>query len=139
MVDDQSTRVSVETISAVGAGESYPRKGQMVTVHYTAFYMIPIDAEEEDTGKRTKEDPKLNQNRRIEFDSTYVRNKPFRYKVFAEQVIPGLDEGVSQLCAGERALIRIPADRGYGDAGFPGLIPPKCDLIFDLELLEVCW
>ena len=31
----------------------------------------------------------------------------------------------------------IPAHLAYGDKGFPGLIPSKSDLIFDIELLEI--
>ena len=53
----------------------------------------------------------------------------------AEQVIPGLDEGVSQLSIGERAKIVIPPRLAYGEKGFPGLIPPKATLVFDVELI----
>ena len=37
---------------------------------------------------------------------------------------------------GERAVLTISSDYGYGDRGFPGVIPPKATLIFDVELLE---
>lgn len=49
--------------------------------------------------------------------------------------IQGLDLGVAQLSIGERAKMQIPAFLAYGDRGFPGLIPPKTDLTFDIELL----
>lgn len=62
--------------------------------------------------------------------------KPFRFKLGAEQVIPGLDVGVSQLSVGERAKMTIPAHLAYGERGFPGLIPPNSDLIFDIELIS---
>ena len=63
------------------------------------------------------------------------RGKPFKFKLGNEQVIPGLDAGVSQLSIGERAKISIPAHMAYGDRGFPGLIPKNSTLIFDLELI----
>lgn len=37
---------------------------------------------------------------------------------------------------GERAVLTISSDYAYGDRGFPGIIPPKATLIFDVELLE---
>ena len=37
------------------------------------------------------------------------------------QVIPGLDQGVSQLSIGERAKIIMPSTMAYGPKGFPGL------------------
>jgi hypothetical protein len=40
-------------------------------------------------------------------------------------VIPGLDEGVSQLSIGERAKILIPSEMAYAERGFPGLIPRR--------------
>ena len=50
-------------------------------------------------------------------------------------MIPGLDLGVAQLSIGERAKMTIPSHLAYGDRGFPGLIPGKSDLIFDIELI----
>jgi FKBP-type peptidyl-prolyl cis-trans isomerase len=51
-------------------------------------------------------------------------------------VIPGLDAGISQLSVGERAKMTIPFNLAYGERGFPGLIPAKTDLIFDIELIS---
>jgi FK506-binding protein 1 len=69
------------------------------------------------------------------FDSSRDREKPFKFKLGAEQVIPGLDEAVERLCIKERAKIFIPSDKAYGRKGFPGLVPPNTHLVFDLELL----
>ena len=49
----------------------------------------------------------------------------------------GLDIGVAQLSKYERAIMTIPAHLAYGEKGFPGLIPGKSELIFDIELLEI--
>ena len=75
---------------------------------------------------------------KIKFDSTYSRgkNKPFQFRLYSEQVIPGLEEGVSQLSVGEKALITIPAIKAYGEKGFPGLVPKDCDVLFEVELIE---
>jgi len=99
-------------IYQAGDGINYPRPGNTVTVHYTGF--LP-------DGSR--------------FDSSRDRGKPFKFKLDAEQVIPGLDAGVSQLSIGERAKMVIPSNMAYGAKGFPGLIPPNSELRFDIELI----
>lgn len=48
----------------------------------------------------------------------------------------GLDLGVAQLSIGERAKMFVPAALAYGEKGFPGLIPPRSDLTFDIELIS---
>lgn len=103
-------------IFAAGDGINYPRPGNTVTVHYTGF--LP-------DGRR--------------FDSSRDRGKPFKFRIGAEQVIPGLDRGVAQLSIGERAKLTIPFHLAYGDKGFPGLIPPRSDLTFDIELITFSW
>ena len=45
-------------------------------------------------------------------------------------------KGVLAMKYGERAVLTISSDYGYGDRGFPGVIPPKATLNFDVELLE---
>ncbi|CAM9789540.1 unnamed protein product [Ectocarpus fasciculatus] len=54
---------------------------------------------------------------------------------YPQKVVPGLDDGVSQLSIGERAKVTIPAAAAYGARGFPGLVPPHSALVFDLELI----
>ena len=119
-------------IFAAGDGINYPRPGNIVTVHYTGFLV---------DGNR--------------FDSSRDRGKPLKFKLGADQVIPGtryiinlhniliildskligLDLGVAQLSIGERAKMFVPAALAYGEKGFPGLIPPRSDLTFDIELI----
>jgi FK506-binding protein 1 len=108
-----SSRDVTLEIFAAGDGINYPRPGNIVVVHYTGFLT---------DGSR--------------FDSSRDRGKPFKFKLGADQVIPGLDLGVAQLSIGERAKMTIPFHLAYGDRGFPGLIPGKSNLIFDIELIS---
>jgi peptidylprolyl isomerase len=71
------------------------------------------------------------------FDATSRRgNAPFKFKVGVRQVIPGWDSVVSHLHAGDRAVMRIPPQYGYG-ARPNGAIPANSTLVFDVEVLDV--
>lgn len=53
-------------------------------------------------------------------------------------VIPGWREGVLSMYEGETAMLGIPPDQGYGEAGTPdGRIPGGFTLFFKIQLLEV--
>lgn len=55
-----------------------------------------------------------------------------------EGVIKGWDVGTRGMTKGEVRRLHIPADEGYGSAGFPDWgIPPDGDLIFELELVDI--
>ena len=52
------------------------------------------------------------------------------------QVIPGWTEGLQLMKPNGKAVFYIPYVLGYGANGYPGVIPPKSDLIFEVELLK---
>lgn len=52
-------------------------------------------------------------------------------------MIPGFIEGIEKLSFGDKAIIFIPSNLAYGEAGAGGgIIPPNANLIFEIELLE---
>jgi len=71
------------------------------------------------------------------FDASRDRGRPFKFTIGVGQVIKGWDEGVIQMSLGEKAILRITSDYGYGPRGAGGVIPPNADLTFEVELLEI--
>jgi len=64
------------------------------------------------------------------------RGSPINFILGNGQVIKGWDEGIQQLNVGSKARLIIPSDLGYGDRGYPPVIPPKSELIFDVEVVN---
>ena len=70
------------------------------------------------------------------FDSSVNRNQPFKFKLGVGQVIAGWDEGIALLNVGDKAVLTIPANLGYGSRDM-GTIPANSTLIFEVELLGI--
>lgn len=71
------------------------------------------------------------------FDSSLDRGTPFSFKLGSGMVIKGWDEGVAGMKVGEKVKLTIPSSLGYGDGGYPPVIPAKATLIFEIELLKI--
>jgi peptidylprolyl isomerase len=97
----------------VGDGPS-PKPGQTCSVHYTGWLT-----------NGTK------------FDSSLDRGQPFAFAIGQGQVIKGWDEGVMGMKVGGKRKLMVPPDLAYGPSGYPPVIPPNSELVFDVELLGV--
>jgi len=71
------------------------------------------------------------------FDSSRDRGKGFSFSLGAGEVIRGWDEGVAGMKVGGLRRLTIPPALGYGDRGFPPVIPARATLVFEVELLAV--
>lgn len=104
--------LQIEDIEIGTGAEAQP--GQMVAVHYTGCLT--------DGSK---------------FDSSLDRGQPFTFALGAGQVIKGWDQGVAGMKVGGKRKLTIPPELGYGERGFPPVIPANSTLVFDVELLDV--
>ncbi len=97
----------------LGSGAA-PAPGDTVLVHYDGYLL--------DGSK---------------FDSSRDRGQPLPFVLGIGQVIRGWDEGIALLKVGGKAKLIVPQQLGYGEQGYPPVIPPKSTLVFDVELVDV--
>jgi len=71
------------------------------------------------------------------FDSSVDRKQPFNFQLGVGQVIKGWDQGLTDMCVGEKRKLTVPPSLGYGDAGAGDVIPGGATLHFDVELLSI--
>lgn len=62
---------------------------------------------------------------------------PIGFPLGFRRVIAGWDLGFDSLRVGGTRRLLIPYPLAYGDAGRPPVIPPKSELVFDLEVMAV--
>ncbi len=71
------------------------------------------------------------------FDSSVERGEPIEFELGKGMVIPGWEEGIALMNVGDKLRLIIPYFLAYGEQGREPVIPPKADLTFDVELLDV--
>src|SRR5215467_12679711 len=70
------------------------------------------------------------------FDSSVDRKEPLQFVQGRRQVISGWEIGFEGMKVGGKRRLFLPYQLAYGEKG-RGKIPPKAELIFDVELLGV--
>jgi len=102
-------------IKSEGNGKDFPKTGDKLSMHY-------VGTLKSDGSK---------------FDSSRDKGRLFEFTIGVGQVIKGWDEGVAKMSLGERSILTISSDYGYGARGHPPVIPAAADLIFDVELVMI--
>jgi peptidylprolyl isomerase len=70
------------------------------------------------------------------FDASWTRGQPFTFRLGAGEVISGWDLGIEGMSVGDRSVLVIPPDLGYGDRGAGDVIGPGETLVFVVDLVE---
>lgn len=105
--------VTIEVTKQVDGAAKAASNGKRVKMHYTG---------------------KL-RNGKI-FDSS-IGKKPFVFRLGAGEVIRGWDIGISGMKVGEKRILTIPPEKGYGRQGSPPVIPGNATLIFEVQCLDI--
>ena len=58
------------------------------------------------------------------------RDQPFTFQLGVGQVIKGWDQGLEDMCVGEKRKLVIPPELGYGDRGAGIVIPGGKYILF---------
>ncbi len=104
---------------AVGTGAPVaPRK--CVYSHYTGWL---TDGKKFDSSRDTTNDGKP--------------RDPISFPQGARRVIAGWDLGFEGMRVGGQRRLFIPYQLAYGEAGRPPVIPPKAELVFDVQLMAI--
>ncbi len=111
--------------------DTKPATGSTVYVHYAGYFEDGslFDSSYEEVAKSYG---KFDKNRALQ--NGY---QPFPFQAGKKDgLIPGFLEGLDKMNIGEKALIFLPANLGYGAQGAGDVIPPNTNLVFELELLD---
>ena len=71
------------------------------------------------------------------FDSSVERGEPIELTVGSGQVIPGWEEALLLMKAGDKATALIPSKLAYGSRGAGYIIHPYTPLIFEMDVVSV--
>jgi FKBP-type peptidyl-prolyl cis-trans isomerase len=71
------------------------------------------------------------------FDRISDPSRPFTFRLGRDMVIQGWDDILQRMRLGERRLVIIPPELGYGTHGSPPRIPRDATLVFEMELVQI--
>jgi peptidylprolyl isomerase len=118
--------------------------GKIYKVHYTGW--LAADGHKFDSSYDHKT-PAVDKDGKPELDADgkpkMSEGEPISFPEGFGRVIPGFDQGFGGMKIGGKRRLFIPWQLAYGARGRPGPnaanpgIPPKADLIFDIELVDM--
>jgi len=89
-------------------------RGSRVRIHYNAYFEM-------------NDEP---------FDSTYLRNKSFEFKLGANEVVAGLDMAVSTMKKREKSQFIFEPDYYCGKRGCEPRVPRNTPVLFEIEVIS---
>jgi peptidyl-prolyl cis-trans isomerase A (cyclophilin A) len=108
-----------------------PANGTTVYIHY-AGYLENGSLFDSSLEEVNKEYGKLDAAR-----AAQKAYRPFPYELGKQEgLIRGFIDGLEQMKPGDKAVVFIPAENGYGARGAGNVIPPNSNIIFEIQMLD---
>lgn len=70
------------------------------------------------------------------FDQAQDPKTPFRVRIGRDNLIAGWEEALQKMHRGDKWLLIVPYELGYGTRGRPPAIPSRATLVFEMELVD---
>ena len=70
------------------------------------------------------------------FDEALDADHPLKIRLGRNELIDGWEEALQKMRKGEKWLLIVPPELGYGARGKPPTIPRQSTLVFEMELLD---
>lgn len=117
-------------ITKKGCGKK-PALGSTIIIHYAGFLEdgTLFDTSESDVAKAFG---KYDAQREAQNGYSPI---PFQAGT-KTGMIPGFIEGIEKLNIGDKAVVFIPSNLGYGASGIGNVIPPNANIIFEIEISD---
>ena len=143
--DDESTFESVEPVQTADVGKTQPtstlpplaERGDFTTTESGLKYRVI----KEGKGRKPNANSSVSCHYRgwlddgTEFDSSYKNGRAADFPL--DGVIKGWTEGLQLVQEGGAIELEVPSDLGYGEKGYPPIIPGGATLHFEIELIKV--
>ncbi|XP_059896162.1 peptidyl-prolyl cis-trans isomerase FKBP7 isoform X1 [Gadus macrocephalus] len=115
--DDSSSEVKIEVVFKPMECSKKSKRGDLMNVHYDGY--LAKDGTQFYCSRSDK------------------AGHPQWFVLGVGQVIKGLDQGMNDMCPGEKRKITVPPSLGFGKEGKDPVVPPNATLVFEVELYSV--
>lgn len=109
-----STKNNIEIYKINQTEDSIAKKGKSVLLHYTLY---------------------LENNKKV--DSSVDKDMPIRYLVGNDKGFEAWNEALPYMRVGEKARLKVPYQKAFGEKGIPPHIPEKATVYYDIEVIAV--
>lgn len=115
-IQDQETKLlfKVEVLKE-GDDVTYAKPGNLITLHFLGTFVEP----------------------KKKFDSTYDKNEPAKIVIGKGMMIECWERVIPKISLGEKVSFICPYSLAYGTQGIPKKVPPKTNLAYEVEIINI--
>ena len=113
--DDEMKRLFKVEVLKEGDDATYSKKGNKIVLHYTGTFL------------ETKR----------KFESSYDKQKPATIVIGKQFMIECWERVIPKISLHEKIYFVCPHSLAYGIEGVKGKVPPKMNLAYEVEILEI--